>query len=275
MGAFFMLVFISASKLQASQSCDLISPSQSEKALVKWVYDGDTLSVTDLSGNNKRKIRIIGIDTPEIAHHQQKAQQYGAKAREELRVLLKKHNYQIILEFDKDKHDRYQRELAYTYLPNGNNISEWLLQRGYAKTLVFPPNVKHTECFKRAERYAQKKNLKLWKLERNRVKSISDLKVKRKGYIRLKGKVSRIKKRKKTIILELDGKFKKPIQLRIKKKNLDFFKGIELDKLVSKEVIFSGILKIKKGKRTITLKHSSQLEIISVLEEQKLKKYLL
>jgi len=121
-----------------------------------------------------------------VAHHQQKAQLYGAKAREELRVLLKQHNYQIILEFDKDKRDRYDRELAYTYLKNGDSISEWLLRKGYAKTLIYPPNVKYADCFKNAEKYAQNKKRKLWKLKRNKIKSLSDLKSRTKGYIRLK-----------------------------------------------------------------------------------------
>jgi len=103
------------------------------------------------------------------------------------------------------------------------------------------------------------------------VKAASDLKSKTKGYIRLKGKVTRIKKRKKTIILELESNFKKPIQLRIKKKNLDYFQTFDIDTLISKEVIVSGILKKKKGKRTIQLKHSSQLEISSVEDEQKRK----
>ncbi len=268
LGAFFVFVFPVFNVSQAQQSCHLPINSKSEKALVKWVYDGDTLLVTDLNGSNERKIRILGIDTPEVKHHQQKAQLFGAKAREELRALLKQQNYQIILEFDKDKRDRYDRELAYTYLSNGESISEWLLMRGYAKTLIIPPNVKYADCFKRAEKYAQQKNLRLWKLKRNQVKAVSDLSSKAKGYIRLKGNVSRVKKRKKSFIFELKSKFKKPIQVRIKKKNLDYFKEFDTDKLVSKEVIVSGILKKKKGKRTIHLNHPSQLEISSAQEEQ-------
>ena len=194
---------------------------------------------------------------------------YGAKAREELRVLLKQNNYQIFLEFDKDKHDRYGRKLAYTYLKSGYSISEWLLIRGFAKTLIIPPNIKYAACFKQAERYAQKNKLRLWKHKRNKVRLLSDIKSKTKGYIRLKGKISRVKQRKKTIILELKGKFKKPIQIKIKKKNLKYFKGLTLNQLESKVVIVTGILKNKKGKRTIRLNHSYQLEVLSVQDEQK------
>lgn len=268
MSAFFVLIVFTSSTLYAKQNCGLSSTSNIEKAKVKWVYDGDTLLVTDLKGGKKRKIRIIGIDTPEVKHHQQKAQFYGAKAREALRALLKQHNYQIILTFDKDKRDRYNRELAYTYLPTGENISEWLLKRGYAKILIFPPNVKHVECFQKAEQYAQQNKLRLWKLKNNQIKEASALTSKTKGYIRLKGVVSKVKKRNKTVTLEIQSPFKKPIQLRIKKKYLDYFNTLDTDKLISKEIIATGTLKKKKGKRTINLYHPSQLEFASVNTKQ-------
>ena len=277
-GAFFVLACIGFSSVYASNSCQLATKSNVEKAIVKWVYDGDTVLVTDLNGENKRKIRIIGIDTPEVKHHQQKAQLYGAKAREHLRALLKGSNfggvsngisnndYQILLEFDKEKYDRYKRLLAHVYLANGINISEWLLQQGFAKTLIIPPNVKHVTCYKNAERKAQQQKLRLWKLKGNRVKVVQDLKARSKGYVRLKGKISRIKKHKKSFVLEIESNGKKPIQLKIRKKNLRYFKMIEPDKLVAKEVIVSGILKYKKGKRTITLNHSSQLELVPAIK---------
>ena len=264
--AFLWLAFIGFSSVYATDSCQLVTESKAEKAIVKWVYDGDTLLITDRNGKNKRKIRVIGIDTPEVKHHQQKAQLYGAKAREELRVLLKDVNYQIFLEFDKEKYDRYKRILAHVYLANGKSISEWLLQRGFAKTLIIPPNVKHAECYKNAERQAQQQKLRLWKLKSNHVKTPQELKSRSKGYVRLKGKIAHIIKQKKTLVLELESNRKKPIQLRIRKKNLRYFKGINPDRLIAQEVIVSGILKNKKGKRTITLNHSSQLERLSAIK---------
>lgn len=262
MSAFFVPLLLSNSAF-ANQECHFEPTTANQKVLVKWVYDGDTLLVTDRKGGNKRKIRLIGIDTPEVAHHQQKAQPYGAIAREQLRALLKKHDNQIVLEFDEEKHDRYKRELAYTYLPDGKSISEWLLQQGYAKTLVFPPNVKYAECFKKAERSAQANELNLWSLKTNQTTSVADLKSKTKGYIRLKGKVTRVKQGKKTLTIEMKSKFKKPIKISIKKKYKKYFKGLNFEKLMSQEIVVTGILKSKKGKRTIKLKHSSQLEVLS------------
>lgn len=258
-----MLVILGFSSVYAANSCNLIQNSKADKAIVKWVYDGDTLLVTDLDGGNKRKIRIIGIDTPEVKHHQQKAQLYGAKAREELRALLKEVNYRVFLEFDKERHDRYKRILAHVTLANGLNISEWLLQRGFAKTLIIPPNVKHADCYKNAEYLAQKQKLKLWKLKSNQIKTVNLLKPRIKGYVRLKGKIEKFKKQKKSVVLELASHSKKPIELRIRKRNLRYFNGLDPAKLVGQEVIVSGILKNKKRKRTLSLKHSSQIERLS------------
>ena len=260
-----MLGLIVISSTYASDSCQLTPNSNAEKAIVKWVYDGDTLLVTDPDGKDKRKIRVIGIDTPEVKHHQQKAQLYGAKAREELRVLLKESSYQIILEFDKEKFDRYKRLLAHVYLENGTNISEWLLKQGFAKTLIIPPNVKHVKCYKNAERKAQQQKIRLWSLKGNQVKVARDLTSRAKSYVRLKGKITHIYKHKKSFVLELESNSKNPVYLKIRKKNLRYFKAIDFDKWLNKEVIISGILKYKKGKRSISLNHSSQIELMQIL----------
>ena len=269
MSAFFMLVVFSFASANALDRCQLSSKSNTEQAIVKWVYYGDTLLVTNKKGGNKRKIRIIGIDTPEVKHHQQKAQLYGAKAREELRVLLKKANYQVILEYDKEKYDRYKRILAHVYLANGVSISEWLLQQGFAKTLIIPPNVSHVNCYKKAELLAQKQKLKIWKLNSNKLKTLQELKAKNKGYVRLKARIKKIQQQKKTIVLVLDSDSKKPIQIRIRKKNLRYFKNVNPINLKAQEVIISGILKNKKNKRTITISHESQIELLNMTKKSK------
>jgi len=237
--------------------------SETLPAIVKWVYDGDTILVTDSKNKNKRKVRILGIDTPETKHHQVPEQAYAAKAREQLRFLLKNSNNQIHLEFDKVKFDKYGRSLAHIYLQDGNNISEWLLKQGYAKTLVIPPNVKHSNCYRVAEQSAQSKKLKLWKLIDNQPQLTNKIDPNKKGYIRIKGEIANISYQKKKIILNFSEKQPKPIEIHIKKRNLSYFKDINIDQLVGKHVILSGVLKNKEDKRTITLSHVSQLELLS------------
>ncbi len=229
-----------------------------ENAKVKWVYDGDTLLLTD-----KRKIRIIGIDTPETHHHKQRAEAYGAKARETLREKLKQSKYAIKLLYGKEKKDKYSRVLAHVFLKDGTNISAWLLEQGYAKTLAIPPNVEFAHCYKDSEINAQQKNLNIWKTKRHQLQKASSLNTKTKGYIRLKGEVKDLKTHGKSIAFTIKSSQKKPIQVIIKNKNLRYFKSVNFDKLIGKSIIVSGMLKNKKNKRIIQLNHSSQLQIIA------------
>lgn len=257
-GAFFAFIclILLSNSFATAKNCTSHSLSSPQKATVKWVYDGDSLLLTD-----KRKIRIIGIDTPETKHHRQKAQAYGAKAREALRALLKKHNYQIFLRYGKERFDKYSRTLAHVYLPDGTNVSNWLLERGFAKTLAFPPNVKLANCYKKSEKVAQVKGLRLWRYKGNQIKVATSLPRRISGYVRLIGTVAKIKHYKKSLVMELDSKSKRPIQLKIKKRNLRYFTKIDPDKLWNKTIIVTGILRNKKGKRTLYLSHSSQLAV--------------
>lgn len=269
LGAFFVSVvlistlIIVASSFNNSANAGTCSPSRVtgsfEKVKVKWVYDGDTVLLTD-----KRKIRIIGIDTPEVKHHRQSGQAFGAKAREALRELLKKHKYRVLLKFGSEKKDRYQRLLAHVYLPDKTNISTWLLEKGFAKTLSIPPNIKLADCYKQAERVAQRQSLKIWRLKQNQLKSINSLSSRFKGYVRLQGKVHEVKDYRKTKVIELDRGSGSPIVIKIKKKHLNYFKHISFNKLIDRKIKVTGMIKKRRKKRILYLSHPSQLEIIPI-----------
>ena len=255
--AFFVLVSFVINSTAFGFNCVSKSLSAPEKAKVKWIYDGDSLLLTD-----KRKIRIIGIDTPETKHHKQKAQAYGAKAREALRALLKKHHYQVILRYGNEREDRFGRILAHVYLPDGTNVSNWLLERGFAKTLAFPPNISLANCYKQSEEIAQSQRLKIWRYKGTRIKDAISLPRRINGYVRLRGKISKVKPYRKSVIMELESNTKSHIQLKIKKNNLKYFNEMATDKMWNKTIIVTGVLKNKKGKRTLYLSHPSQLKIM-------------
>lgn len=261
MGAFFVPVIItfiaSTPPTFAGEICPFPDSSHLENAKVKWVYDGDTVLLTD-----KRKIRIIGIDTPETRHHKQKGEAYSGKAREALREKLKQDDYKVRLLYGREKKDKYSRVLAHLFLNDGTNISSWLLQQGYAKTLAIPPNVEFAECYKKAEKTAQQKSFNIWKLKRNGLYTTDSISPKTKGYIRLRGVVKNRKRYKNALLLTLQSHHKKPIQVTIKNKNQRYFKSVNFDRLIGKSIIVSGMLKNKRNKRIIQLNHSSQLQIL-------------
>lgn len=258
LSAFFVFVFFSSlNNLANAEVCSSANVSASfENAQVKWVYDADTLLL-----NDKRKIRLIGIDAPEVKHHRQKSQPYGAKAREALRALLKKYNYKIQLRFGKEKADRYKRTLAHVFLEDGTNVSNWLLERGFARTLTIPPNVKLAACYKQTERVAQQKQLRLWGLKTHRLRHAESLPLAYKGYVRLNGSVHRVVHKKRSLTIELVGKSKLPIHIKVRKKNLRYFKDFNIADLKDKYITVTGMINKRYGKRILYLSHPSQLEI--------------
>ena len=123
---------------------------------VKYVNDGDTIVLT-----NGKRVRYIGINSPEIDHDRQKAQPYGYAARDYNRQMVS--NRKIRLEFDREHHDRYGRFLAYVFLPDGSFLNELLLQQGYAFFLFRKPNVKHSQRLLEAQQAAMRARRGLWR----------------------------------------------------------------------------------------------------------------
>ena len=87
---------------------------------VKWVNDGDTIVLT-----NGWRVRYIGIDAPEIDYENHKSEPYGDKALSFNKKLVL--SQKIGLEFDKDRHDRYGRLLAYIFLADHSFVNSQIV----------------------------------------------------------------------------------------------------------------------------------------------------
>ena len=225
----------------------------SETVAVKFVYDGDTLYLKD-----GRKIRIIGINTPEMKHHKQTAEAFSAEATEALRELLYKNNNQIQLQIGIDAYDRYSRQLAHVFLVDGTNVSEWMLEHGFATTLFIPPNLGYLNCYTKAEKMAQNKQLNIWKLPRFNLHVADLIDKDRTGYLRVVGRISRVKRNKKSVIVYLRG----GIRIKIVESDLHYFDQFKWDELQGKRVAVTGLLRKKGKSRTINVKHPVYFNVI-------------
>lgn len=126
-----------------------------ETALVTRIIDGDTIEL-----ENGKKVRFIGINTPETKHPNKDIECYGEEASAKTSELLL--NKSAILEKDISETDRYGRLLRYVYIDE-TMINEYLVKNGYALASSYPPDVKYQEKFKQAEAYARENNLGLWR----------------------------------------------------------------------------------------------------------------
>jgi len=100
------------------------------EATIIDVYDGDTVTaLIDLgfSIHIKKRIRLNGIDTPEIRTRNLKEKEHGFKARDYLRKLILDKKVTL----DTYKPDKYGRCLADIYLGKVN-INNLLVKEKYA-----------------------------------------------------------------------------------------------------------------------------------------------
>lgn len=113
-------------------------------ALCERVVDGDTI-VVKVDGK-KEKVRMIGVDTPESVHpDESKNTEFGKEVSNFTKKKLE--GKYVRLETDVQERDKYGRILAYVYLDN-KMFNKTLLEKGYAKLMTIPPNVKHADEFK-------------------------------------------------------------------------------------------------------------------------------
>ena len=119
------------------------------------VIDGDTIV---LEGN--QKIRLVGVDTPEL-HHPKKPVQYFAKEAKEFTKKMVE-GKQIRLEYDWQKKDKYDRTLAYVYLMDGTFLNLEIIKQGYGFAYT-KYSFKYLEQFREAEREARENKRGLWR----------------------------------------------------------------------------------------------------------------
>lgn len=123
--------------------------------MVIKVVDGDTIDI-----ENKNRIRLLGVDTPER----------GSCYYKEAKIFLKDlvENEDIRIEKDISGTDRYDRLLRYVYIPAGDPqdddvfVNELLLRQGFARTFAQAPDNRYRDLFASAQQEAKKENRGLW-----------------------------------------------------------------------------------------------------------------
>lgn len=132
-----------------------LEPVGDEPVPVVRVVDGDTIWVPP-----EERVRLIGIDTPEVDWYGGRAECYGEEAGLFLRRLVE--GERVRLEHDEELRDRYGRTLAYVYLEDGRMVNLLLVRQGYAVVTIYEPNDRYEERLRIAEREAQEARRGLW-----------------------------------------------------------------------------------------------------------------
>jgi endonuclease YncB( thermonuclease family) len=122
--------------------------------------DGDTVDV-ELNGKTER-LRLIGIDTPEVVDPREPVQCFGREASARAHALLDGKTVRVEGDATQDTRDKYQRMLAYVWLPDGTLFNKAMVADGYAFEYTYDQPYRFQAEFKAAQQDAHQQNKGLW-----------------------------------------------------------------------------------------------------------------
>lgn len=200
------------------------------QVIVDSVIDGDTGRLKD-----GPRLRFIGINAPEMAVPEKAAEPFADQARRALEKLLAEH-HQLLIRYDEEKRDHYNRLLVHAFLPDNTNIQAWMLLQGLATYVVEPPNLWQTDCYEQLEKTARKNKLGIWNTKRFQVHEADSITLNDVGFYLIQGRIKRVTSDQKAVWLH----FNDLLAVRIDTKNLKRFKQFQPEGLKSQLISVRG-----------------------------------
>jgi endonuclease YncB( thermonuclease family) len=150
-----ILIAVAAAAVAAIQTSPLTARvTRSDAVLVRSVIDGDTIDVASFG-----RVRLLGIDAPELGRGYDTSAPFGGEARERL-VQLTLHRW-VRLEQEGAALDVYNRHLAYVITEDGVCVNAALVRDGLARVSARQPLTRLPEL-QRAEAEAQAFRRGMW-----------------------------------------------------------------------------------------------------------------
>ena len=150
-----ILIAVAAAAVAAVQTSSYTARvTRSNPVLVRSVIDGDTIDVATIG-----RVRLLGIDAPEIGRGYDTSAPFGREARERLTGLILHH--WVRLEQEGAALDVYNRHLAYVMTEDGQCVNATLVREGLARVSARLPLTRLQEL-QRAESDAQAFRRGMW-----------------------------------------------------------------------------------------------------------------
>ena len=129
------------------------------------VVDGDTIVVH--KDGKQVKVRLIGLDTPEVVDPRKPVQCFGRAASDEAHNILDGQSVRLETDPSQDLHDKYGRLLAYVYVPasstpEGILVNKYMIEQGFGHEYTYNAPYKYQKEFKAAESAARTAGRGLW-----------------------------------------------------------------------------------------------------------------
>ncbi|WP_299927353.1 thermonuclease family protein [uncultured Nocardioides sp.] len=138
------------------------SEGKATQVRVTAVVDGDTLRVEDLGGRELGRVRLLGIDAPEVAHPPTPAECYADQATDLLEELAPVGStVQLVTDSGQPDRDRYDRLLRYVD-HDDVDVAHELLARGAARRYEAAQDLAREDSYAAAADDAQEAPRGLW-----------------------------------------------------------------------------------------------------------------
>lgn len=221
-----------------------------ERVRVEYLFDGDTVRLAD-----DRRVRLVGLDTPEIGRDGDPDEPLARAARRALAAAIGAGG-EVGLVPAAESRDHYGRVLAHLVLADGRTAAEVLLRQGLAVALVMPPNLAAASCYAEAERQARERAVGLWRLPDYQPVAAAGLPASTRGYRRVHGRVERIGRSRSAIWLDLDEGF----ALRIPREYLSYFPEGFPSEWLGRRLTVGGVVYRRNGQLRMTVRHPLSLQ---------------
>lgn len=141
-----------------------LADAESIEVKVIRVIDGDTLLI-----HGERRVRLLGVDTPETKHPRLPSQPFGLEATQFTTQLVEGKTVRLV--FDKERYDDYRRILAFVYLEDGTFLNEELVLAGLATAETqYPFRSDIKKQFTAAQEHAVSLKLGIWSTHSEKTK---------------------------------------------------------------------------------------------------------
>ncbi len=129
---------------------------------VAAVIDGDTIVVR--RNEERYTVRLLGIDTPEMAREGNTAPEcFAREATRRTKALLRGRKVRLETDPSQATYDQYGRLLAYVHTREGVMINEVLVREGFAREYTFKGKpYRYQLRFQRAEAEARRAARGMW-----------------------------------------------------------------------------------------------------------------
>lgn len=243
-GAFFV-----CAAWLAPAGADCHTDRSDEAVRVRQVYDGDSLTLAD-----GRRVRLIGINTPELGRDGAAHEPLALRARDRLRQLVFASAQRVRLRYGPERKDRHGRTLAHLFLADGGNAAARLLEEGLGWSIALPPNLWGQDCYQRAERHARQARRGVWSLAAYRPAEAGRLALGQHGFRLVRGRVAQVSDRAGKRRIRL-GRLVAEIPLT----DLTYFPDPPGPAWIGRRLEVRGWLRPVRGELRVTIRHAAML----------------